>query len=143
VLSTIIDTFNQISTFTTAIGGISLVVAGISILNVMLMSVTERTKEIGIIRSLGAKRGEVMRIFLAEALILGLLGSAIGGALSLAGGYLAVNVMLKSTKYLFEASTLVYILYGVAFGIGVSLISGIYPAWKAAMLNPIDALRYE
>ena len=143
VLSTIIDAFNQISTFTTAIGGISLVVAGISILNVMLMSVTERTKEIGIMRSLGAKRGEVMRIFLSEALILGLLGSAIGGILSLAGGYLAVNVMLKSTKFLFEASTLVYILYGVSFGIVVSLLSGIYPAWKAAMMNPIEALRFE
>jgi putative ABC transport system permease protein len=143
VLKTIVDAFNQISTFTTAIGGISLVVAGISILNVMLMSVTERTKEIGIIRSLGAKRGEVMRIFLSEALILGLLGSAIGGVLSLAGGYLALNVMLQSSKYLFAASTLVYILYGVAFGIGVSLLSGIYPAWKAAMMNPIEALRFE
>jgi len=143
VLKTIVDAFNQISTFTTAIGGISLVVAGISILNVMLMSVTERTKEIGIIRSLGAKRGEVMRIFLAEALILGLMGSAIGGVVSLAGGYFALNVMLQSTKYLFVASTLVYILYGVAFGIGVSLLSGIYPAWKAAMMNPIEALRFE
>jgi putative ABC transport system permease protein len=143
VLKTIVDAFNQISTFTTAIGGISLVVAGISILNVMLMSVTERTKEIGIIRSLGAKRGEVMRIFLSEALILGLLGSAIGGVLSLAGGYLALNVMLQSSKYLFAASTLIYILYGVAFGIGVSLLSGIYPAWKAAMMNPIEALRFE
>jgi putative ABC transport system permease protein len=143
VLSTIIDAFNQISTFTTAIGGISLVVAGISILNVMLMSVTERTKEIGIIRSLGAKRGEVMGIFLSEALILGLLGSAIGGVLSLAGGYLAINVMLQSTKYLLAPTTLVFILYGVAFGIGVSLLSGIYPAWKAAMMNPIEALRFE
>jgi putative ABC transport system permease protein len=143
VLSTILDAFNQISTFTTAIGGISLVVAGISILNVMLMSVTERTKEIGILRSLGAKRGEVMGIFLSEALILGLLGSAIGGILSLAGGYLAVNVMLQSTKYLLAPTTLVYILYGVAFGIGVSLLSGIYPAWKAAMMNPIEALRFE
>jgi putative ABC transport system permease protein len=84
-----------------------------------------------------------MRIFLSEALILGLLGSAIGGILSLAGGYLAVNVMLKSTKFLFEASTLVYILYGVSFGIVVSLLSGIYPAWKAAMMNPIEALRFE
>ena len=143
VLKTIVDAFNQISTFTTAIGGISLVVAGISILNVMLMSVTERTKEIGIIRSLGAKRGEVMKIFLSEALILGFLGSAIGGVLSLAGGYLALNVMLQSSKYLFAASTLIYILYGVTFGIGVSLLSGIYPAWKAAMMNPIEALRFE
>ncbi len=143
VLQTIVDAFNQISTFTTAIGGISLVVAGISILNVMLMSVTERTKEIGIIRSLGAKRGEVMRIFLSEALILGFVGSIIGGILSFAGGFFALNVMLQSSQYLFVPSTLVYILYGMAFGIGVSLISGIYPAWKAAMMNPIEALRFE
>jgi putative ABC transport system permease protein len=143
VLRTIVDTFNQVSAYILAIGGISLAVAGISILNVMLMSVTERTKEIGIIRSLGVKRGEVVRIFLAEALILGLLGSAIGGVLSLAGGYLALNAMFQSSKYLSAATTLVSILYGVAFGIGVSLISGMYPAWKAAMMNPAEALRFE
>ena len=143
VLETIVDTFNQVSTFIVTVGGISLVVAGISLLNAMLLSVTERTKEIGIIRSLGAKRGEVLRIFLSEALILGLLGSAIGGVLSLTGGYLATSAMLQSTKYFLAPATLVSILYGVAFGIGVSLLSGIYPAWKAATVNPAEALRFE
>jgi putative ABC transport system permease protein len=108
----------------------------------MLMSVTGRAHEIGILRSLGAKRGEVMRVFLAEALILGLLGSAAGGLISLAGGYLAA-VMFQSTRYFFVPATLVSILSGVACGIGVSLLSGVYPAWKAAMVNPAEALRSE
>jgi len=143
ILQTIMDAFNNISTFTTAIGGISLIVAGVSILNVMMMSVTERTREIGIIRSIGAKRKEVMRIFLYEALVLGLIGSAIGGILSFGGAYLAVSVMLQSTTYLFVPSSLVYILYGMLFGIGTSLLSGLYPAWRAANLNPIEALRHD
>jgi putative ABC transport system permease protein len=141
VLSTIVDAFGRVSGFITAIGVISLVIGGISLLSVMLMSVTERTREIGIIRSFGAKRGEVMRLFLSEALILGIVGSAIGGILSLAWGYLAMKVMLQSTGYLFGAGTLVSLLSGVAFGIVVSLLSGIYPAWKAAMMNPAEALR--
>jgi putative ABC transport system permease protein len=143
VLQTITDAFNNISTFTTAIGGISLIVAGVSILNVMMMSVTERTREIGIIRSIGALRSEVRRIFLYEALILGLIGSAIGGILSFGGAYLAVSIMLQSTRFLFVPSSMVFILYGVAFGIGTSLLSGLYPAWRAANLNPIEALRHE
>ena len=143
VLQTILDAFNNISTFTTAIGGISLVVAGVSILNVMMMSVTERTREIGIIRSIGAKRPEVMRIFLYEALVLGLIGSGIGGILSFGGAYLAVSVMLQSTTYLFVPSSLVFILYGMVFGIGTSLLSGLYPAWRAANLSPIEALRHD
>jgi putative ABC transport system permease protein len=143
ILQTILDAFNNISTFTTAIGGISLIVAGVSILNVMMMSVTERTREIGIIRSIGAKRREVMRIFLYEALVLGLIGSAIGGILSFGGAYLAVSVMLQSTTYLFAPSSLVFILYGMLFGVGTSLLSGLYPAWRAANLNPIDALRHD
>jgi len=143
VLQTILDAFNNISTFTTAIGGISLIVAGVSILNVMMMSVTERTREIGIIRSIGAKRPEVMRIFLYEALVLGLIGSGIGGILSFGGAYLAVSVMLQSTTYLFVPSSLVFILYGMVFGIGTSLLSGLYPAWRAANLSPIEALRHD
>lgn len=143
ILEMIIEAFNSISTFTTAIGGISLIVAGVSIFNVQMMSVTERIKEIGIIRSIGTRRREVMKMFLYEAFILGFLGSAIGGILSFLGGYLALLLMLGSTQYLFEASSLFYIPYGMVFGIGTSLISGLYPAWKAANLNPIEALRYE
>ncbi len=143
ILETILETFSAISTFTTAIGGISLVVAGVSIFNVQMMSVTERTREVGIIRSIGTRRREVMKMFLYEAFLLGFLGSAIGGILSFGGGYLALLVMLQDTTFLFAPSSLVYIPYGMLFGIGTSLVSGLYPAWKAANLNPIDALRYE
>ena len=143
ILETILTAFNQISTFTTVIGGISLIVAGVSILNIMLMSVTERIKEIGVLRSIGTQRGEVRRMFLYEALILGIIGSGIGGVLSLIGGYAVSLVMLQTTEYLFVPSSLIFIVYGVAFGVGTSLVSGLYPAWKASNLNPIEALRHE
>lgn len=143
ILETILTTFGQISTFTTAIGGISLIVAGVSILNIMMMSVTERIKEIGVLRSIGTQRKEVRRMFLYEALILGLIGSVIGGVLALGGGYAVSMLMLQTTEYLFEPSSIVYVFYGMAFGIGTSLLSGLYPAWKASNLNPIEALRHE
>jgi putative ABC transport system permease protein len=142
-MKSIFEVFGQITTFVTAIGGISMIVAGVSILNIMMMSVTERIKEIGIMRSIGAQRKEVMAMFLYEALILGVVGSLAGGIMSLVGGYAVSSLMLQTTKYLFVPSTLISIVYGVSFGIIVSLICGIYPAWRAATLNPIDALRHE
>jgi putative ABC transport system permease protein len=142
-METIFTAFGQITTFVSAIGGISMIVAGVSILNIMMMSVTERIKEIGIMRSIGAQRKEVMSMFLYEALILGVVGSLIGGVLSLIGGYAISSMMLQTTKYLFVPSSLISIVYGVCFGIVVCLICGIYPAWRAANLNPIDALRHE
>jgi putative ABC transport system permease protein len=142
-METIFQAFGQITTFVSAIGGISMLVAGVSILNIMMMSVTERIKEIGIMRSIGAQRKEVMSMFLYEALILGVVGSLIGGAMSLIGGYAISSVLLQTTKYLFVASSLIHIVYGMSFGIVISLICGIYPAWRAANLNPIDALRHE
>lgn len=142
-METIFQAFGQITTFVSAIGGISMLVAGVSILNIMMMSVTERIKEIGIMRSIGAQRKEVMAMFLYEAAILGVLGSIIGGALSLMGGYAISSLMLQTTKYLFVPSSLIHIAYGMSFGIIICLICGIYPAWRAANLNPIDALRHE
>ena len=82
-------------------------------------------------------------MFLYEALILGVVGSVIGGIMSLIGGYAISSVMLQTTKYLFVSSSLIHIVYGMSFGIVISLICGIYPAWRAAHLNPIDALRHE
>jgi putative ABC transport system permease protein len=142
-METIFSAFGQITTFVSAIGGISMLVAGVSILNIMMMSVTERIKEIGIMRSIGAQRKEVMSMFLYEALILGVVGSLIGGIMSLMGGYVISSVMLQTTKYLFAPSSMIHIIYGMSFGIVISLICGIYPAWRAANLNPIDALRHE
>lgn len=143
ILETILTTFGTISTFMTVIGGISLVVAGVSILNIMMMSVTERIKEIGVMRSIGTQRKDVRRMFLYEALILGLIGSSIGGVLAIAGGYLVSTFMLQTAKYLFVPSSMIFVVYGISFGIGTSLLSGLYPAWKASNLNPIEALRHE
>ena len=142
-LQTIFEVFGQITMFVSAIGGISMIVAGVSILNIMMMSVTERIKEIGIMRSIGAQRKEVMAMFLFEAVILGIIGSMIGGMVSLGGGYAISSMMMHTTKYLFVPSSLIQIVYGIVFGMAVCLICGIYPAWRAANLNPIDALRHE
>lgn len=143
VMESIFEAFGQITTFVSAIGGISMLVAGVSILNIMMMSVTERIKEIGIMRSIGAQRREVMAMFLYEAVILGVIGSIVGGLLSLLGGYAISSLMLQTTKYLFVPSSLVHIAYGMSFGILICLVCGIYPAWRAANLNPIEALRHE
>ncbi len=112
ILTTILETFGRISTFTIAIGGISLIVAGVSIFNVMMMSVMERYREIGILRSIGCLRREIRRMFFYESLLLGFAGSAIGGILSVAGGYIALLVMLEDTSYLFASTSLIYIPIG-------------------------------
>lgn len=143
LLASIFETFGTITTFVTAIGGISMIVAGVSIFNIMMMSVTERIKEIGIMRSIGTRKFGVMRMFLYEAAIIGVIGSFIGGALSLVAGYAMSAFMLQTTEYLFTASSMLPVVEGVLFGIVVCLACGFYPAWKAANLNPIDALRHE
>jgi putative ABC transport system permease protein len=142
-LATIMDTFGMVTTFVTAIGGISMLVAGVSIFNIMMMSVNERIKEIGIMRSIGTQKREVMSMFIYEAAIIGIAGSLIGGALSLLGGYAISALMLKTTQYLFTLPTLFSVVEGVSFGIIICILCGLYPAWQAANLNPIDALRHE
>jgi len=142
-LATIFETFGAVTTFVTAIGGISMVVAGVSIFNIMMMSVNERIKEIGIMRSIGTQKKEVISMFVYEAAIIGVIGSVVGGILSLLAGYAISALMLQTTKYLFTVATAVSVAEGVGFGIIVCLACGLYPAWQAANLNPIDALRHE
>jgi len=143
ILERINEAFSQINTFLMAIASISLLVAGVSILNIMLMSTIERTKEIGVMRAIGAYRSTILRIFLMEALILGLTGSSIGSVLSIAGGYAIDMMILQDARYVFQPSTFLYVILGFSIGIAVSLASGLYPAWKASRLEPIEALRYE
>ncbi|RXE57159.1 multidrug ABC transporter substrate-binding protein [Methanoculleus taiwanensis] len=143
ILESLFAVFEQISVFTLAIGSISLVVAGVSILNVMMMSVAERTREIGVMRSIGTRQRDVLAMFLYEALILGIIGSIVGGVMSVGTGYLVNAIVLQRPEFLFAPSSLVYILYGMLFGIATSVAAGIYPAWRASRLRPIEALRFE
>ncbi|WP_457550864.1 ABC transporter permease [Archaeoglobus sp.] len=143
ILERIKDVFGKMTQFLMAIAGVSLLVAGISILNIMLMSTIERTKEIGLMRAIGAYRETILKIFLTEALILGLIGSVVGGFLSFLGGYAIDMLILKTAKYVFQFSSLLYVFIGIGFGIATALVSALYPAWKASRLEPIQALRYE
>ncbi len=140
----IAETFDQIiNTVTlvvTGIVGISLLVGGIGIMNIMLVSVTERTREIGICKALGAKRHHILMQFLIEALALSLLGGAIGLAL----GY-SLGLLVASAIPNFPGVSVPW--WGIVLALGFSgiigVLFGILPASKAADLNPIDALRYE
>ena len=142
-LATIFETFGMVTTFVTAIGGISMIVAGVSIFNIMMMSVNERIKEIGIMRSIGTQKKEVMSMFIYEAAIIGIVGSVIGGIISFVAGYAISSLMFKTTQYLFTLPSMLSVAEGVGFGIIICILCGLYPAWQAANLNPIDALRHE
>lgn len=137
--SSMLDAMDSITdTLTLLLGGIasiSLIVGGIGVMNVMLVSVTERTKEIGIRKSLGAKRTDILMQFLVESLVLSLLGGLIGVFLGLGVGNIAERI-----GYSFSASTsIIFIAFFSSAFIG--LIFGIFPAYRAACLKPIDALR--
>lgn len=138
----LIEAFNKIAS-TVAIGAfvisaIALLASGVGVMNIMLVSVTERTKEIGIRKSIGAKKKDILAQFLIEAVVL----SLVGGLMGIAVGIIAGNIgamLLKASAVFPWGWTLAGMLVCSAIGIGF----GFYPAWKAASLDPIEALRYE
>ncbi|CAG0945184.1 Macrolide export ATP-binding/permease protein MacB [Anaerolineae bacterium] len=142
----VLDAANQVTgTLTLFLGGvaaISLIVGGIGIMNIMLVSVTERTREIGIRKAVGARRSDILTQFLTEAMILSLAGGLIGVML---GALIArlISGMSIGTSTLNTVVDLDSILLAVLFSAGVGLFFGSYPANRAAGLHPIDALRYE
>ncbi len=144
MLETMTDMLNVIITVLAVIAGISLVVGGIGIMNIMLVSVTERTKEIGIRKALGSKERYILSQFVTEAAVT----SAIGGILGILLSYLLCIAATKVITNLMEAEITVMPTFGavlVAFGIsaGIGIFFGYMPAKKAARMNPIDALRYD
>jgi putative ABC transport system permease protein len=128
-----------------AIAAISLVVGGVGIMNIMLVSVTERTREIGIRMALGARPRDILRQFLVEAVVLSSLGGAIGIILGVAGsaGLISlINFLLPSTKWSFQISIPASII-ALTFAAAVGIFFGYYPAQRASRLDPIEALRYD
>jgi putative ABC transport system permease protein len=121
-----------------SIASVSLIVGGIGIMNIMLVSVTERTREIGIRMAIGATESDVQRQFLIEAVVLSLLGGVIGIIL----GVTSSNIISKVLRWPTQISPTA-IVVAVFFSIGVGIFFGFYPARKAARLDPIEALRYE
>ena len=139
----IINVFGQITgvitAFLGAIAGISLLVGGIGIMNIMLVSVTERTREIGLRKAVGAKRRDIRMQFLVEAIVLAVMGGLAGIALGVAGA-LAISRLVEGFRATVAPDS---ILLATGFSAAVGLFFGLYPAWRAGNLNPIDALRYE
>ncbi|GAB3032225.1 ABC transporter permease [Natronobiforma cellulositropha] len=132
------DILDLLQNFIVGIAAISLLVGSIGIANIMLVSVTERTREIGIMKAVGAQNRDVLGLFLTEAVVLGVVGAVIGTGLGLAAGYLGAWYIDLPPVYPLE-----YVALAIAVGVLVGVLSGLYPAWRAARTDPIDALRYE
>lgn len=148
VQSLLTTIFSTIQLFLGGIAAISLLVAGIGIMNIMIVSLIERTREIGILKALGMKSRTVLYIFLTESVIIGLIGGIVG----IVSGWVLANVValfLGRGGIIGSALTITPILTpevlvgALAFGVGISVIFALYPAWRASKLKPVEALRYE
>jgi putative ABC transport system permease protein len=155
VLDIISTVFSSVEFFLAGIAGISLLVAGVGIMNIMIVSLMERTREIGILKALGMKNRTVLTIFLSEAIIIGLLGAVIGIAsgwglanlvarLGIFGGrFQGANQAATAQISITPVLTPTVLIGALAFGVIVSVVFGLYPAWRASKLKPVEALRYE
>lgn len=142
VMKSMNQMLGMVTAFISFVAGISLLVGGIGVMNIMLVSVTERTREIGIRKSLGAKTSSIMLQFLAEAAILTVIGGVIGIILGIIGAYGICSVISASMQMVISPGiSLSTIMFATLFSCAVGVFFGIYPARKAAKLSPIEALR--
>ena len=159
VLNILSSVFSIIELFLGGIAAISLLVAGIGIMNIMIVSLMERTREIGILKALGMKSRTVLLVFLSESVIIGLLGAVVG----IGSGWVLANIVAiifrgggvfmggnqaaagagAGGMTITPVLTPTVFLGALAFGVGVSVIFALYPAWRASKLKPVEALRYE
>ncbi len=139
ILSAAAQITNAVTLFLGIIAAISLLVGGIGIMNIMLVSVTERTREIGLRKAVGAKRRDILLQFLIESTLLAVVGGLFGTALGIAGAYVAERLVNDLTTVV----SLDIILLATLVSAAIGVFFGIYPAYRAAGLNPIEALRYE
>ena len=142
IMSSMNQMLDMVTAFISFVAGISLLVGGIGVMNIMLVSVTERTREIGIRKSLGAKTSSIMMQFLAEAAILTVIGGVIRIVLGVIGGYVICSIISSSMGMsITPGISLSTIMAATLFSCAVGVFFGIYPAKKAAKLSPIEALR--
>jgi putative ABC transport system permease protein len=138
LLSTVNTITDTLTLFLAAVAGISLFVGGIGIMNIMLVSIQERTREIGLRKAIGAQPVTIMLQFLAEATTLALLGGLIG--ITIGWGVASAISFFAGFPALVTAPV---VAVAIAFSLLVGIAFGVYPAWRAAQLNPVEALRYE
>lgn len=138
IMETAMDITSKITIFLAIVASISLLVGGIGIMNIMLVSVTERTKEIGIRKALGATYNNILLQFLIESMTIGMIGGGLGVLIGIVGSYIMGSVT-NFTPVISVTSIVVAVVFSMVIGV----FFGIYPARKAALLDPIDALRYE
>ena len=138
IVGAIQDVISQITRFVTGIAVISLVVAAIGIANITLVSVTERTKEIGIMKAVGATNRDTMQLFLTESVLLGTAGAVVGVPVGLAVAWGATR--FADVGFI---PAIDWMIFAIVVGVGVGIVAGLYPAWRASKVDPIDALRYE
>jgi len=138
VLDQVNDLLGTLTGFVTGIALIALLVGSIGIANIMLVSVTERTREIGVMKAIGGQSRTILALFLTEAVIHGVLGAVIGTALGLAGGWIGATALDLTATLPWP-----WIVAAIGIGVAVGITAGLFPASRAARLQPVEALRYE